>query len=66
MGDGPRMIPLAESIKNKLDVATVGTAGTTYLLSIPWPSIAALVATLYTGLRIIELLVHWYQKWKQK
>ena len=62
MGD-PRLIPLSESVKAKVDVATVGGSLIGYFKAIPWPELAAALACLYTALRIVEMV---WDRFKRK
>lgn len=60
------LIPISDAIKAKLDVATITGAGLGFFDAIPWPSIAAFVAFLYTSLRIAELLYEWFKNRDKK
>ena len=63
MGDMEhRLIPLSDAVKTKMDVGVMGTTFVGYLKAIPFPEIAAVLACIYTGLRIIELIVGWLRK----
>lgn len=61
MGD-PKLIPLSDTIKSKVDVATAGSSLLGYFKAIPWPELAAFLACVYTALRIIEVVVEWRRK----
>lgn len=50
------LIPLSDDAKNKVDAVTVTGALLGFLQAVPWPEIAAMLACIYTGLRIIEWL----------
>lgn len=65
MGD-PRLIPIQPPVKLPTDVAVLGTSFLGWLQVIPWSSIAALLAGIYTLLLIIEKGWGWYRKWKRK
>lgn len=55
-------LPLSEAAKARGDVASVGTAVLAYLKIIPWPELAAMLACIYTTLRIAELVSGWLKK----
>ena len=65
MGD-PRLIPIPPQAKLPTDMAVIGTSVLGWLQVIPWPSIAALFATVYTGLLILEKLWTWVRKRKRR
>lgn len=66
MGDLPphpvHLIPLSDTAKTKVDVATVVGTVLGFFKAIPWPEIAAFAAFIYTVLRIIELVWSWVKK----
>lgn len=51
------LIPLSDMAKGRCDVAAVSTAALAFFKAVPWPEIAAFLASLYTALRIIEFVV---------
>lgn len=57
------MIPVSDATKAKGDVAAVGGAVAAFFKLIPWPEIAAFLACVYTGLRIIEWA---WDRWHKK
>ena len=65
VGD-PRLIPIPPQAKLPADVAVIGSSVLGWLQVIPWPSIAALFATVYTGLLILEKLWGWFRKKRRK
>ena len=61
----PHLIPLSDAAKTKFDVAAVGGAAASFFKLIPWPEIAAFLAAVYTGLRIIEWVVGLFRRKKK-
>lgn len=61
MGD-PKLIPLSDAVKAKADVVAVPSAVLGYFSQIPWTDLAAFLACVYTGLRIVELVWGWLRK----
>lgn len=60
------LIPLSDTAKTKVDVATITGVGLGYFNTIPWSSIAACAAFVYTALRIAELLYGWFKNRDKK
>lgn len=48
------------------DTVAVPTAVLAWLGALSIPDVAALLAGVYTAMRIIELLYLWFKKWRQK
>lgn len=63
MGD-PRLIPLSDAAKLKADAVAVPSALLGYFTAIPWTEIAAFLAAVYTGLRIVEMVWGWVRRRK--
>ncbi len=61
MGDY-KGIPLPDNVKTGLDAVVIPSALVSWMASISWPTIAAFLACVYTGLRIVELLHGWAKK----
>lgn len=56
------IIPLSDNTKLGVDAVVVPTAITSYVASINWPTVLAILGCIYTALRIIELLHSWWKK----
>lgn len=64
MGD-PRLIPLSDAAKTRVDVVAVPSTLLGWFQAIPWTEFAAAAACLYTLLRIIEVLWGWARQWRR-
>lgn len=56
------LIPMPDAAKHKVDVVTVIGAVLGWLNVFPWPQIAAMLACVYTTLRIAELVWDWIKR----
>jgi hypothetical protein len=64
MGDHQRIIPLPDDVKLVADAVTVPSSMLGLFGLIHWPTFAAILACLYTGLRIAEMVWGWLGKKK--
>ena len=55
------LIPITNEIKQKIDYCAVGTAALAWFKLIPWHEIAAFLAAVYTGVRLVEFCVAWWK-----
>lgn len=60
------MLPQQEQLKAAGDSIAIPTAFLAWMKAITIPEIAALLAGVYTALRIGELVHGWYRKWRRK
>jgi hypothetical protein len=61
MGDYKGVIPLPDDMKLVVDAVTMPTAVLGFVGAIPWSTVAAILASLYTLLRIVELVYGWFK-----
>jgi len=65
VGDYQGIIPLPDKAKLGVDAIVVPSAITSWVASINWPTVAAILACIYTALRIVELVYGWRKKKKK-
>lgn len=65
MGDYHGIIPIPDKIKTGADIVVIPPSLASLFTSIEWPTVAAILASLYTALRIGELLYSWLKKRKK-
>lgn len=58
MGERPAVY-LSDAAKAKTDAVVVGSTALGYFDKIPWTDVAAILACVYTALRIAELIHGW-------
>ncbi len=54
MGDHPHILPVSDAVKHVGDSVTISGTAVGLLGWIQWPTIAAILASIYTAIRICE------------